>query len=80
VHVAAGMQVAGFRSVVATMWAIDDSSGPIMTEKVYDHLLRNASDGFDSTEAALTLNGAVETLRKNQYRPEQWVPFIHVGV
>jgi hypothetical protein len=86
-HIAAGMQVAGFRSVVATMWAMDDRTGPFVAEKVYDRLLRNASDKFDSTEAAVSLNHAVRALRKvkdkkgkPEYEVDQWVPFVHIGV
>jgi tetratricopeptide (TPR) repeat protein len=86
-HIAAGMQVAGFRSVIATMWAMDDSTGPFVAEKVYGRLLRNGPDGFDSTEAAVSLNEAVCALRKvkdehgtPQYELESWVPFIHIGV
>jgi tetratricopeptide (TPR) repeat protein len=86
-HIAAGMQVAGFRSVIATMWGMDDSTGPFVAEKVYDRLLRNASDKFDSTEAAAALNNAVRALRKvkdqngnSVHDVDQWVPFIHIGV
>ena len=86
-HIAAGMQVAGFRSIVATMWAMDDDTGPFVSEKVYDRLLRNAAEKFDSTEAAVSLNDAVLALRKvkdesgkPKYEVEQWVPFVHIGV
>jgi CHAT domain-containing protein len=86
-HIAAGIQVAGFRSVVATMWAMDDRAGPVVAEEVYDRLLRNASDKFDSTEAAVSLNNAVCALRKvkdqsgnPKYDVDQWVLFIHIGV
>jgi tetratricopeptide (TPR) repeat protein len=86
-HIAAGMQVAGFRSVIATMWAMDDRTGPFVAEKVYGRLLRNGPDGFDSTEAAVSLNEAICDLRKvkdkrgkPKYEVDQWVPFIHIGV
>jgi tetratricopeptide (TPR) repeat protein len=86
-HLAAGMQVAGFRSVIATMWAMDDRTGPFVAERVYDRLLRDALDKFDSTLAAVSLNDAVRALRKvkdakgnPKYDVDQWVPFIHIGV
>jgi CHAT domain-containing protein len=80
-HIAAGMQVAGFRSVIATMWAIGDGTGPVVAENVYGHLLRNGPDGFDSTEAAFGLNTGVQLLRKaKKYPTEEWMPFIHIGI
>jgi tetratricopeptide (TPR) repeat protein len=86
-HIAAGMQVAGFRSIIATMWAMDDRTGPFVADEVYGRLLRNGPVGFDSTEAAASLNDAVCALRKvkdergtPQYELESWVPFIHIGV
>jgi CHAT domain-containing protein len=86
-HIAAGMQVAGFRSIIATIWAMDDRSGPLVAEKVYNHLLRNGPDNFDSTEAAAALNEDVRSLRKvkdesgaPEFELDQWVPFIHIGV
>jgi tetratricopeptide (TPR) repeat protein/CHAT domain-containing protein len=80
-HIAAGMQAAGFRSVIATMWAIADGTGPIVAEKVYSHLLRSGPDEFDSAEAAFALNEGVQCLRKGQkYPTDEWVPFIHIGI
>jgi CHAT domain-containing protein len=86
-HIAAGMQVAGFRSVIATMWAMDNRTGPFVAEKVYDRLLVYGSEKFDSTEAAVSLNDAVRALRKvkdesgdPEYEVDQWIPFVHIGV
>jgi CHAT domain-containing protein len=79
-HIAAGMLKAGFRSVVATMWTISDGAGPRVAEKVYGHLFRNESDGFDSTEAAFALNEGVQSIRKAKYPTSDWVPFIHIGI
>jgi hypothetical protein len=81
-HIAAGMQVAGFRSVIATMWSIGDGTGPVVAEKVYSHLFRSGSDKFDSTEAAFGLNEGVQCLRrgKKYFPTDEWVPFIHIGI
>jgi CHAT domain-containing protein len=35
-HLAAGFQVSGFRSVIGTMWAMGDETGPIAAEAIYD--------------------------------------------
>jgi CHAT domain-containing protein len=80
-HIAAGMQVAGFRSVIATMWAITDSSGPVIIDQVYEHLFRNCPEAFDSSDAAEALNSmAVRNLRRSKVPLYQWIPFIHIGV
>jgi tetratricopeptide (TPR) repeat protein/CHAT domain-containing protein len=81
-HIAAGMQVAGFRSVIATMWAMGDSTGPTAAKTIYERLFRNAPQRFDSSEAAYALNEAVQVLRKADRKTttEQWAPFIHIGI
>jgi hypothetical protein len=62
------------------MWAIGDETGPIVAERVYEHLLRNGPEGFDSTEAAFALNEGVQALRKARFAMRDWVSFIHIGV
>jgi CHAT domain-containing protein len=81
-HIAAGMQVAGFRSVIATMWSIGDDTGPRVAESVYEDLFRNLPEDFDSSEAALALNIAISKLRKGPSKllSPHWIPFIHIGV
>jgi CHAT domain-containing protein len=79
-HIAAGMLIAGFRSVIATMWTISDGTGPRVAEKVYGHLLRSEAEEFDSTEAAFALNEGVQSLRKAKHPTSDWVPFIHIGI
>ncbi|KAA1472319.1 hypothetical protein DENSPDRAFT_778023 [Dentipellis sp. KUC8613] len=84
VHLAAGMQLAGYRSVIATMWSIKDEDGPVVADGVYSRLLLPKPD---STRAALALHCAVKRLREDT-KPKQlndawflrWVPFIHMGV
>ncbi|KAH9925829.1 CHAT domain-containing protein [Fomitopsis serialis] len=59
VHLAAGMLYAGFRSVIATMWSINDCDGPEVAKEVYSHLLATK----DSTQAAYALHHAMQKLR-----------------
>jgi CHAT domain-containing protein len=77
VHLGAGMLIAGYRGVIATMWSVDDLDAPQVAEDVYQHLKKS---GLDTSEAARALDLAVERLRK---RPGvsvmSWVPFIHIG-
>ncbi|KZV64007.1 hypothetical protein PENSPDRAFT_589034, partial [Peniophora sp. CONT] len=48
-HLAAGLLHAGFGSVCATMWSIQDEDGPVVSEHFYATLL---SDGGDSRRSA----------------------------
>ena len=77
IHLAAGMMMAGYRSVVATMWSIQDEDGPIVAEKFYKYLIE--ADG-DSSRAAYALHYAVAHLREIVGEKfMRWAPFIHFG-
>jgi len=80
IHLAAGMLMAGYGSVVGTLWSIRDDDAPIVAEKFYRYLIVEA-DG-DSTKGAYALHDAVGHLRDsmNGYGFDRWVPFIHLGV
>ena len=79
IHLAAGMMMAGYGSVVATMWSIQDEDGPIVAEKFYKYLIEEA-DG-DSSRAAYALHYAVAHLREivGEEKFMRWAPFIHFG-
>ncbi|KAK0430704.1 CHAT domain-containing protein [Armillaria borealis] len=79
VHLAAGMLMAGYRRVIATMWAVNDSDAPIIAENVYKHML---SDGkADSGKSCLALHHATASMRQKVGEKNfmSWVPFIHFG-
>ncbi|KAA1477032.1 TPR-like protein [Dentipellis sp. KUC8613] len=80
IHLAAGMLLAGYHSVLGTMWSIKDRDAPVVAGEVYRYLLRG--DGKpDGRRAAYALHRAVArfraTLQNNEF--VRWVPFIHVG-
>lgn len=70
---ASAMQVAGFRSIVATMYAIGDVDGPVVARVLYEYLFREKEGPVDSSEAAAGLNRAVRTLRKARVPMHRWV-------
>ncbi|KAI0030245.1 CHAT domain-containing protein, partial [Vararia minispora EC-137] len=78
-HLAAGMLMTGFRSVVGTMWSIGDSDAPILVEAFYSYLVRDALS--DSRQSAHALHHAVGRLRESVGEDNflQWVPFVHYG-
>lgn len=81
VHLAAGMQLAGYRGVVATLWSIMDDDAPVVAENVYAHLMVDKACDPDPRQAAVALRRAVQVLRRRRQESIlSWLPFIHVGI
>jgi CHAT domain-containing protein len=83
IHLAAGLVLAGYCSVILTMWSIKDEDAPVIVDYVYSDLFCNTKP--DSTKAALALHHATKCLcEKKGYKSDaaflSWVPFIHVGI
>ncbi|KAF7982043.1 hypothetical protein HWV62_30312 [Athelia sp. TMB] len=80
-HLAAGLQFAGFPSVIATLWAIADTDAPRVAARVYEYLLRNGAQRCDPAEAATALNCAILALREDPtVTVDRWSPFMHCGI
>ena len=80
IHLAAGMLTAGYQSIIATMWSIEDDDAPLIANEVYSHLLANNIP--DSKKTACALHVAMKSLHEkyNGTSFASWVPFIHMGV
>jgi CHAT domain-containing protein len=78
-HLAAGMIMAGYRTVIATMWSIKDEDAPTIAETFYSHLLEGGVP--KSQKAAKALHDAVGHLRAKTGERDfvRWVPFVHIG-
>ncbi|KAG8688226.1 hypothetical protein FRC11_005837, partial [Ceratobasidium sp. 423] len=78
-HLAAGMLMAGYPSVIATMWSIMDDDAPEITEEVYAELIQD--ENMDHTNAARALHKAVGKLREKVGLESvgRWAPFVHIG-
>ncbi|CAE7119842.1 unnamed protein product [Rhizoctonia solani] len=79
VHLASGMLMAGYTSVIATMWSVHDEDAPLVADKVYGRLMKDGKVG--NGEAGKALHAAVEELRSTIGEREfaRWVPYIHIG-
>ncbi|CUA71530.1 DNA double-strand break repair Rad50 ATPase [Pyrococcus horikoshii OT3] [Rhizoctonia solani] len=79
IHLASGMLMAGYRSVIATMWSVVDEDAPLVADKVYEQLMKDG--GIGSGEAGRALHYAVVALRERVGVNEfgRWVPYIHIG-
>jgi CHAT domain-containing protein len=80
IHLAAGMLMAGYGSIVASMWSIRDDDGPIIAEQFYKYLV--GEGGGDSGRAAYALHNAIAHLRNVRGENDfgSWIPFIHLGI
>jgi CHAT domain-containing protein/tetratricopeptide (TPR) repeat protein len=80
IHLAAGLQFSGFKSVIGTLWEVDDSVAKHVVEAFYKYMFNMKQDGvMDCTKAAWALNCATHTV-KTKVPLEQRMVFIHIGV
>jgi CHAT domain-containing protein len=77
-HLAAAFQLAGFRSVIGTLWRAPDT--PAAAGAFYGSLTAVGTRPPDTTLTAQALNTAIRTLRA-QYlaSPTRWAAYLHVG-
>ncbi|KAG1729596.1 CHAT domain-containing protein [Suillus occidentalis] len=80
IHLAAGLQFAGFKSVVGTLWEVDDSVAKHVVEAFYKYMFHPKEAGvMDCTKAAWALNRATHSV-KTKVPLEQRMVFVHIGV
>lgn len=79
IHLAAALQLAGYRHVIATLWSPHDRSGRVIAEHTYA-TLADPAGGLDITHAAEALHYATRQLRdRRPNNPTMWASYIHVG-
>ncbi|KAG1861244.1 CHAT domain-containing protein [Suillus subluteus] len=81
IHLAAGLQFSGFKSVVGTLWEVDDAVAKHVVEAFYKNMFKDLEDGggMDCTKAAWALNRATHAV-KTKVPLEQRMVFVHIGV
>ncbi|KAG1759625.1 CHAT domain-containing protein [Suillus occidentalis] len=80
IHLAAGLQFSGFKSVVGTLWEVDDSVAKHVVEAFYKYMFHPKEAGvMDCTKAAWALNCATHSV-KTKVPLEQRMVFVHIGV
>ena len=75
IHLASAMQFIGFRSVIGTMWAVDDGETNKITSTFYKHMV-DESGRLDHTRAAFALN---KTMKSVDIPFDQRILYIHLG-
>jgi CHAT domain-containing protein len=79
IHLAAALQFCGFRSVVGTLWAMEDEDGPTIAKEFYKYMFRKPGNQADFRDSAEALNMAIRSMRKNDVPLERWIMFVHIG-
>ncbi|KAG0700147.1 hypothetical protein DFH29DRAFT_1070320 [Suillus ampliporus] len=81
IHLAAGLQFSGFKSVIGTLWVVDDDVAKHVVEAFYTRLFKGLEEEggmMDCTKAASALNHATYNV-KNKVPLEQRIVFVHIG-
>ncbi|KAB5588198.1 Protein kinase rad3 [Ceratobasidium theobromae] len=79
-HPAFWMLLAGYPSVISSMWSANDQDVSMVADRVYDQLLKDGK--MNHRDAASALHDALEELRVTVGEGEfwRWIPFVHIGV
>ncbi|KAG1848060.1 CHAT domain-containing protein [Suillus subalutaceus] len=79
IHLAAGLQFVGVKSVVGTLWTVDDDTVQCLVEAFYKNF---CGDGkMNSKRAARALHKAVQSLACDKDMSlEQRIVFVHIGI
>ncbi|KAG2132019.1 CHAT domain-containing protein [Suillus bovinus] len=79
IHLAAGLQFAGVKSVVGTLWKVNDSTVERLVKAFYENL---CGDGkMNCKRAARALHRAVQSLACDTDMPlDQRIVFVHIGI
>ena len=76
-HLAAGMQFAGFNGVIGTLWRVDDAVAHRFVTRFYQEMFKHETIDFEHAAAALNTT-AVETA--DEVSLEKRIVFVHIGI
>ena len=91
IHLVSAVQLAGYPSVVGTLWQVTDKDSPEVARNVYARMF-GGGDKLDPRHAAEGLHWAVKNLREKTRKPPAgfsrklpsdplvWSPYIHFGI
>jgi tetratricopeptide (TPR) repeat protein len=78
IHLAAGLQFTGVKSVIGTLWTISDVIAYMLVPEFYKEFC--AGGVMDCTKAARALHRGVLALGKKKVPLEERIMFIHIGI
>ncbi|WP_194908234.1 CHAT domain-containing protein [Catenulispora rubra] len=79
-HITSAFQLAGYRSVIGTLWPVSDHAATRVATDVYRHLTADGTRPPDTSAAAQALHHATRRLRADlPSLPTAWAAHIHSG-
>ncbi|QKV73650.1 CHAT domain-containing tetratricopeptide repeat protein [Amycolatopsis sp. Hca4] len=80
IHLTGALQLAGFRSVVGTLWSIDDAAGAVVARTFYEHLTNYGTRRPEPGKVAHALHQALRAYRNSiPVYFDQWASYVHSG-
>ena len=76
-HLAAGMQFAGFNGVIGTLWRVDDAVAHQVVTRFYNEMFKRPVIDFEHAAAALNI-AVVESA--GEVMLEKRIVFVHIGI
>ncbi|KIJ08545.1 hypothetical protein PAXINDRAFT_88722, partial [Paxillus involutus ATCC 200175] len=78
IHLAAGLQFSGVKSVIGTQWSVYDGVAYLLASEFYKEF---CVDGvMDCTRAAKALHQALQSLKKQKIPLRERIMFVHIGI
>jgi hypothetical protein len=79
-HLTGAFQLAGYQSVVGTLWAVNDRAAAAITHRFYGLITNNGLKPPQTGRAAIALHDATREHRdRYPNQPTQWAAFVHTG-
>ncbi|MEU6772215.1 CHAT domain-containing protein [Streptomyces sp. NPDC046759] len=79
IHLTSALQLAGFRQVIGTLWAVPDIMADQVAADVYAHFTP-ADKTTSRVDGAVALHHAVRAVRESHPdQPSLWAPYVHIG-
>jgi CHAT domain-containing protein len=83
IHLTAGLQFSGFKSVIGTLWQVDDSVAKHVVKAFHENMFQDSEDGgvMDCTKAACALNRAMHAVEmKVPLEQPYWCVVLLAGI
>jgi tetratricopeptide (TPR) repeat protein len=79
VHLTGAFHLAGYRSVVGTLWAANDEVAYDVAERFYESITSRGTTAPDTGAAASALRQALLAIRERHRAPTLWAGYVHHG-
>ncbi|KIJ06326.1 hypothetical protein PAXINDRAFT_92191 [Paxillus involutus ATCC 200175] len=78
IHLAAGLQFGGVKSVIGTQWSVHDGVAYLLASEFYKEF---CADGvMDCTRAARALHQTLLSLKRQKIPLKEQIMFVHIGI